>query len=113
MARVYNSTRLMLDPNFILSARRAADEREAAARESRRDIAKGINQTLGAIGGGIDYALRNMAKSDRRDIMASLKTQFTETSATPEEANVILETNQGRPRENGPRGSRPRKGTWN
>lgn len=71
MARVYNSTRLMLDPNFILSARRAADEREAAARESRRDIAKGINQTLGAIGGGIDYALRNMAKSDRRDIMAN------------------------------------------
>lgn len=71
MARVYNSTRLMLDPNFILSARRAADERESAARESRRDIAKGINQTLGAIGGGIDYALRNMAKSDRRDIMAN------------------------------------------
>ena len=27
----------------------------------------------------------------RRDLMASLKTQFTETSATPEEANVILE----------------------
>lgn len=71
MARVYNSTRLMLDPNFILSARRSADEREAAARESRRDIAKGINQTLGAIGGGIDYALRNMEKSERRDIMAN------------------------------------------
>ena len=27
----------------------------------------------------------------RRDLMASLKTQFTETSATPEEANTILE----------------------
>ena len=40
MARVYSGSRLMLDPNFILSARRAADEREAAAREKELAIRK-------------------------------------------------------------------------
>ena len=69
MARVYSSSRLMLDPNFILSARRAADEREAAAREVRKDISRGIGEIGASIGGAVDYALERKARNERREMM--------------------------------------------
>lgn len=69
MARVYSGSRLMLDPNFILSARRAADEREAAAREVRKDISRGIGEIGASIGGAVDYALERKARNERREMM--------------------------------------------
>lgn len=69
MARVYSGSRLMLDPNFILSARKAADEREAAARDVRANIAKGLGQLGTTIGGTIDYALERKARNERREMM--------------------------------------------
>ena len=69
MARVYSGSRLMLDPNFILSARRAADEREAAAREVRKDISRGIGEIGASIGGAVDYALERKARNERRKMM--------------------------------------------
>ena len=39
MARVYSGSRLMLDPNYVLAARREAVNREAARRDVRRGIA--------------------------------------------------------------------------
>ena len=69
MARVYSGSRLMLDPNFILSARRAADEREAAAREVRKDISRGIGEIGSSIGGAVDYALERKARNERRKMM--------------------------------------------
>ena len=69
MARVYSSSRLMLDPNFILSARRAADEREAAARDVRKDISRGIGEIGASIGGAVDYALERKARNERRQMM--------------------------------------------
>ena len=69
MARVYSGSRLMLDPNFILSARRAADEREAAAREVRNDISRGIGEIGSSIGGAVDYALERKARNERREMM--------------------------------------------
>ena len=69
MARVYSSSRLMLDPNFILSARRAADEREAAARDVRKDISRGIGEIGASIGGAVDYALERKARNERREMM--------------------------------------------
>jgi hypothetical protein len=69
MARVYSGSRLMLDPNFILSARRAADEREAAARDVRKDISRGIGEIGASIGGAVDYALERKARNERREMM--------------------------------------------
>lgn len=69
MARVYSGSRLMLDPNFIISARRAADEREAAAREVRKDISRGIGEIGASIGGAVDYALERKARNERREMM--------------------------------------------
>lgn len=69
MARVYSSSRLMLDPDFILSARRAADEREAAARKVRKDISRGIGEIGASIGGAVDYALERKARNERREMM--------------------------------------------
>lgn len=69
MARVYSGSRLMLDPNFILSARKADDEREAAARDVRANIAKGLGQLGTTIGGTIDYALERKARNERREMM--------------------------------------------
>lgn len=69
MARVYSGSRLMLDPTFIISARRAADEREAAARDVRKDISKGIGEIGASIGGAVDYALERKAKNERREMM--------------------------------------------
>lgn len=69
MARVYSGSRLMLDPNFILSARRAADEREAAARDVRKDISRGIGEIGASIGGAVDYALDKKARNERREMM--------------------------------------------
>jgi len=69
MARVYSGSRLMLDPNFILSARRAADEREAAAREVRKDISRGIGEIGASVGGAVDYALERKARNERREMM--------------------------------------------
>lgn len=70
MARVYSSSRLMLDPNYVLAARREADNREAARRDVRRGIAKGIGDIGGAVGGAIELAQEQKAKNVRRDIMA-------------------------------------------
>jgi hypothetical protein len=69
MARVYSGSRLMLDPNFILSARHAADEREAAARDVRKDISRGIGEIGASIGGAVDYALERNARNERREMM--------------------------------------------
>lgn len=69
MARVYSGSRLMLDPNFIISARRAADEREAAARDVRKDISRGIGEIGASIGGAVDYALERNARNERREMM--------------------------------------------
>jgi hypothetical protein len=69
MARVYSGSRLMLDPNFILSARRAADEREADARDVRKDISRGIGEIGASIGGAVDYALERKARNERREMM--------------------------------------------
>lgn len=69
MARVYSGSRLMLDPNFIISARRAADEREAAARDVRKDISRGIGEIGASIGGAVDYALERKARNERREMM--------------------------------------------
>jgi hypothetical protein len=69
MARVYSGSRLMLDPNFILSARHAADEREAAARDVRKDISRGIGEIGASIGGAVDYALERKARNERREMM--------------------------------------------
>lgn len=69
MARVYSGSRLMLDPNFILSARRAADEREAAARDVRKDISRGIGEIGASMGGAVDYALERKARNERREMM--------------------------------------------
>lgn len=69
MARVYSGSRLMLDPTFILSARRAADEREAAARDVRKDISRGIGEIGASIGGAVDYALERKARNERREMM--------------------------------------------
>lgn len=70
MARVYSGSRLMLDPNYVLAARREADNREAARRDVRRGIAKGIGDIGGAVGGAIELAQEQKAKNVRRDIMA-------------------------------------------
>lgn len=70
MARVYSGSRLMLDPNYVLVARREADNREAARRDVRRGIAKGIGDIGGAVGGAIEMAQEQKAKNVRRDIMA-------------------------------------------
>ena len=70
MARVYSGSRLMLDPNFALAARREADNREAARRDVRRGIAKGIGDIGGAVGGAIELGMEQKAKEARRDIMA-------------------------------------------
>lgn len=70
MARVYSGSRLMLDPNYVLAARREADNREAARRDVRRGIAKGIGDIGGAVGGAIELAQEQKAKNIRRDIMA-------------------------------------------
>lgn len=70
MARVYSGSRLMLDPNYVLAARREADNREAARRDVRRGIAKGIGDIGGAVGGAIELAQDQKAKNVRRDIMA-------------------------------------------
>lgn len=70
MARVYSGSRLMLDPNYVLAARREADNREAARRDARRGIAKGIGDIGGAVGGAIELAQEQKAKNVRRDIMA-------------------------------------------
>ena len=59
----------MLDPNFILSARRAADEREAEARDVRKDISRGIGEIGASIGGAVDYALERKARNERREMM--------------------------------------------
>lgn len=69
MARVYSGSRLMLDPTFIISARRAADEREAAARDVRKDISRGIGEIGASIGGAVDYALERKARNERREMM--------------------------------------------
>jgi hypothetical protein len=69
MARVYSGSRLMLDPNFILSARRAADEREASARDVRKDISRGIGEIGASIGGAVDYALERKARNERREML--------------------------------------------
>lgn len=71
MARVYSGSRLMLDPNYVLAARREADNREAARRDVRRGIAKGIGDIGGAVGRAIELAQEQKAKNVRRDIMAS------------------------------------------
>lgn len=70
MARVYSGSRLMLNPNYVLAARREADNREAARRDVRRGIAKGIGDIGGAVGGAIELAQEQKAKNVRRDIMA-------------------------------------------
>lgn len=70
MARVYSGSRLMLDPNYVLAARREADNREAERRDVRRGIAKGIGDIGGAVGGAIELAKEQKAKNVRRDIMA-------------------------------------------
>lgn len=70
MARVYSGSRLMLDPNYVLAARREADNREAARRDVRREIANGIGDIGGAVGGAIELAQEQKAKNVRRDIMA-------------------------------------------
>ena len=70
MARVYSGSRLMLDPNYVLAARRESDNREAARRDVRRGIAKGIGDIGGAVGGAIELAQEQKAKNIRRDIMA-------------------------------------------
>lgn len=70
MARVYSGSRLMLDPNYVLAARREADNREAARRDVRRGIANGIGDIGGAVGGAIELAQEQKAKNVRRDIMA-------------------------------------------
>lgn len=70
MARVYSGSRMMLDPNYVLAARREADNREAARRDVRRGIAKGIGDIGGAVGGAIELAQEQKAKNVRRDIMA-------------------------------------------
>lgn len=70
MARVYSGSRLMLDPNYVLAARREADNREAARRDVRRGIAKGIGDIGGAVGGAIELEQEQKAKNVRRDIMA-------------------------------------------
>lgn len=70
MARVYSGSRLMLDPDYVLAARREADNREAARRDVRRGIAKGIGDIGGAVGGAIELAQEQKAKNVRRDIMA-------------------------------------------
>lgn len=58
MARVYSSTRLMLDPATIIAARNAGREQLAREAETRRGILSGISSLGGALGGVAGRALR-------------------------------------------------------
>lgn len=69
MARVYNSTRLILDPSAIMAARRESANREAEARGARGQIAQGVKALGRALGEGVEqFGVRSGILEDSPDM---------------------------------------------